>query len=1027
MRANLKLFCAAMLLAGTMFTWAQEKVITGHVTDSNGFPVADAYVYVDGTENGVYTDAEGNYSLNVNQGDTVVIEFIGLESKTVTVDDANNYSVQLTPGGSIELNQIVAVGYGSQSQKDVTGAVSTISAEELENKPVASVEQALQGKSAGLQVLNTSGRAGSNTQMSIRGNGSLRASNNVLYVIDGVPQESMGSLTNEDVKSISVLKDAASAAIYGSRASNGVILIETKRGGYNQDIQVQINTSRGWQSAIGKPSLLNAAQYKEIHDVARQNFVNDIAAGILANPKDASIFTPMPDSPYDTDWLDLVMNDVASIENYQISMSGGGENTRAYLSGSYFKQEGIIKEDEYEKARIRLNVEQKVTNFLSTGINSYFSYSSAQPFADDNNTYQPWSNAIQAPPIAPVYGEDGKLYRGNFQNPLFAFQREVNERWQRVGGQFYFDLEPVQGLVWHSSYSGYIGNRRYNRYDAPHTKRGENGDGVPTGYGRYETDNDRNYLLENTVTYSNKFFDDNLDMNILVGHTYEHTDYEDSFLSGEKFPSDDLKWLVSAGEINDGRSYILSFGLESVFTRLQFNWADKYLLMLSIRGDGSTKFAEGNQWGSFPAASIGWVLSEENFLKDSKAIDFLKLRASYGATGNQDGIAYSVGQNLLTGGENYDQDPGLAAVDVYNKDLKWETGYSTNFGLDLKMFDRLNFNFDYYQKTTKDLLNRVNIPQESGFRTMLKNAGEISNKGFEINADVDVIKSSEFNWNIGANFSYNDNEVVTLNNGDQTYYSTGFVSIVQEGESLGSFYLLESLGIARENFEYKDEQGNVTRVVQAGDMIYKDQNNDGVINDDDRKVFSGGIAPIYGGVTTSVNYKGFDLSIAGQYSMGKKVYAMYKESSLNGGAVGYPSFSDNMIDEMLDYWSPDNPNASNPRPHLATTISSWNTQRSSRFLEDADYFRISDITLGYDIAKLKSLNLGFVEGARIYVQFRNPFTFTKYSGVDPEVQYVNQTEANNRNESDGAKITAGVDYNGVPNIKSFNVGLNLKF
>ncbi|CAI9428720.1 Outer membrane cobalamin receptor protein [Candidatus Ornithobacterium hominis] len=1026
MRKNVKKLLSVAVFCLAIYGFGQEKTVTGQVLDSDGFPVQDAFVHIEGESQGVYTDENGNYTISVEAGDVVVVEYIGMETKSVTIGAKNTYDLKLTKGGAIVLKDVVAVGYGSQSLKDVTGAITSISAEELENKPVASVEQALQGKSPGLQIVNTAGRAGSQVQMSIRGNGSLRASNDVLYVIDGVPQESMSHLTNEDIKSISVLKDAASAAIYGSRASNGVILIETKRGGYGENVKIQISSSRGWQSPVGLPKLLDATQYKKIHDVARTNYEADIASGVLKAPKDPAVLTPMAQPQASTDWLNQVLRNAAIVENHQISVSGGGESTRAYLSGSFFNQEGIIKQDSYKKGRLRLNVEQKITEFLSTGINSYFSYSSATPIADDNNTYQPWNNAIQAPPIYPVYGNKGKPYRGNFKNPLWAFEREVASRWQTVGGQFYFDLTPLAGLTWHSSFSGNIDNERYNRFDAPNTKRGENGDGVPTGYGRYSTKNNRNYQIENTLTYDNKFFENNLSLNFLAGHTYQHWDYEDSYLEGEKFPSDDLRWLVSAGEINKGRSYILSIGLESFFSRLQLNWSGKYLLMLSARADGSTKFAKGNKWGVFPAASAGWVISEEPFF-NSSTVNLFKLRGSYGLTGNQSGISYAVGQNLLTGGQNYDLQPGLAATDVYNPDLKWEVGYSTNIGLDLTLFDRLNLSLDLYKKTTKDLLNRINIPQESGFRTMLKNIGEISNKGFEVSTNLDIYKYTDFKWNIAANFSYNENKIKDLGLGEVDYYTTGFVSVLKEGGSLGSFYLLESLGVAKEKYEYKDANGAVTKVVQAGDMIYKDQNGDGKIDDNDRKVYSGGIAPIYGGVSTSISYKGFDLSIAGQYSVGKKLYAMYKEGALNGGAVGHPSFSENMLTQMLDYWSPKNPNAANPRPHLSSAISSWNTQRSTRYLEDADYFRISDITVGFNLTSIPSLKLGFIEKARIYVQARNPFTFTKYSGVDPEVQYLNQGTANNQNESNLAKTTSGVDYNGIPNIKSINVGLNINF
>ncbi|MGV4529415.1 SusC/RagA family TonB-linked outer membrane protein [Ornithobacterium rhinotracheale] len=1025
MRRNLTRLFAIGAFCLSFYAYGQQKPITGRVLDSNGFPIQDAYVYVEGSDKGVYTDENGNYTIEAKDGDVLGVEFIGFDTKNIKVGDGASYDVKLEKGGEINLKSLVAVGYGNQTEKDVTGAITSVKPEELENKSVASITQVLQGKSPGLQIVNSSGRAGDQTQISIRGNGSLMASNNVLYVIDGVPQESMGSLSNEDIKSISVLKDAASAAIYGSRASNGVILIETKKGGYGEKTTVRLNVSRGFSKPVKVYDLLNAAQYKQIHDVSRENYMRDIADGKMNGPKDAGILTPMGDSPYDTDWLKYIVRDVASLENYSLSIGGGGMTTRSYFSASYFKQEGLIKEDNYEKSRLRLNVEQKITDFLSMGVNSYFSYTMAKTYADGNSTYNPWTMAIKAPPTAPAY-KDGKIYKGAFKNPLWAFERDEVSHWQKLGGQFYFDVEPLKDLKWRSTYSGSIDNGRINRYDAPSTRRGQNGDGKPTGYGYYKTNNNRNYQFENTLTWNKSFFNKNLKMNLLAGHTYQHWDYEDAYVQGEKFSSDDLKWLVSAGEINKGRSYILSIGLESVFTRMQLNWKDKYLFMASVRRDGSTKFSDGNKWGTFPAASLGWVVSEEDFLKGNASINLLKLRASYGLTGNQSGISYAVGQKLLTGGENYDQEPGLASVDIYNPDLKWETGYSSNIGLDLKLWKRFNLSVDVYSKITKDLLNRVSVEWETGFKTMLKNAGEINNKGFEVNASVDIIKKQDLKWNLATNFSYNENKIKNLGM-DRNYYTTGFVSIVKEGESLGAFYLLENLGIAQQEYTYRDAQGNVTHTVQPGDVIYKDQNGDGVINDDDRIVYTGGIAPVYGGVSTSLSYKGFDLSISGQYSINKKIYAMYREDLLNGGAIGYPAFSDNMVTDALDYWSVNNTNASQPRPHMAAQISSWNNQRSSRFLDKADYFRISDITLGFDLKSIKSLNLGLVEGLKVYVQARNPFTFTSYKGLDPEGQYVDQGVSNNQNQSDGAKIRSGVDNGVVPNMKSINIGLNVKF
>ncbi|WP_461630343.1 SusC/RagA family TonB-linked outer membrane protein [Labilibaculum euxinus] len=1011
-----------LFVIGLQSVLAQSREVSGVVTSADdGLSIPGVSVIVKGTTIGTTTDFDGNYSLNVPaDGKVLVFSFVGMTMQELEITSSTINVVMASE--SIGMDEVVVVGYGTVTRSELTGSVASVNTEDLAGKPVASVAQALQGKVAGVQIVSTSGRTGDATQISVRGNGSLSASNNVLYIIDGVAQETMGNISAEDIESMEVLKDAASTAIYGSRASNGVVLIQTKRGTYDAKTVVSVNSSFGIQEIIKEPNLLNGAQYKNIHDVARQNYEADIASGLLAGPKDPNVLTPMGASNADTDWIDLVLRKTSKVQKHQVSISGGSENTRFYFSGSLYDQEGVIKMDSYKKYRTKFNLDHRVSDKFKIGIQSYFSASESIPLEEDNNMYQPWSAAHNASPVASPYDENGKLGRYNFVNPLFAFERKVTDKWRNMGATFFFDFTPIEGLTWHSSYSGNTANGRYNRFDAPNTKRGENGDGEPWGYGRYKSIDTRDYLIENTLTYSGRVLDSKLKYTLLAGHSFQEWRYEDSFLQGENFPSNDLTWLTSAGEVNKGRSYYYASALESYFTRLQLSWDNKYNLMLSWRRDGSSKFAVGNKWGSFPAISAGWNVSNEDFF-NVEVINNLKLRASFGYTGNQSGILYSSGQNLLGGGFNYNQNPGLAASNLYNPDLEWEKGQSANIGLDLGLLnDRVKLTIDAYDKTTIDLLYNTPVVHETGFETMKSNTGEISNKGFEIAADVVILQKTDLKWRIGANFSYNKNKVVEISS-NKDYYTTGFASIVKKGESLGSFYLIEAAGIAQEVYSYAaDKDGNVKKV-QPGDMIYVDQNNDGVIDGDDRKVFDGGIAPMYGGVNMSIEYKGFDLSVNGQFSIGKKNYAMYKEDALNGGATGYPSFSNNMISDMNDYWTPTNTNASNPRPHLSTDVSSWNLKRSSRFLENADYLRITDITLGYNF---KDIKIPYVSSIRMYVQARNPFTFTSYSGLDPEVQYVDPGDADSVANVNN-KVIAGIDNNGIPNIKTYLVGLNIKF
>lgn len=925
------------------------------------------------------------------------------------------------------IDEVVLVGYGTQKKADVTGAIATIKSDVLQEQPVASVELALQGKASGVQVVSTGGRAGNNTKISIRGNGSLSASNNPLYIVDGVPQESLSNVASEDIVSMQILKDAASSAIYGSRASNGVVLVETKSGKYNSKPSVTFNTSFGIQEIIKRPDLLNGTQYKQVHDVARQNYLNDIASGVLPNPTASSaggmaLNNPMKASGVNTNWMDQVLR-TGAITNNQLGFTAGNENSKVYLSLSHLTQEGIIKQDEFQVTKIRLNVEQKMSDKFRIGINSYYAQSNSVPIVDDNNTYQPYSNAMSAAPNKAPYAANGKVNRDmSTNNPLHAFERVVDEKWQKMGANFYATYNPIKELTLKTAISGNLSVGRYNRFDAPNTRRGELA-GKPYGYGYYSTANNRDYMIENTATYNTKFVDGKLNINAVVGQSFQNWQYEDSFVQGENFPSNDLRWLVSAATINGGRSYMNEMALASFFGRVQFNWDNKYNLMLSTRYDGSSKFTEGNKWGNFPAASVGWTVSNESFF-NVPVINELKFRASYGFTGNQTGIPFSAGLNLISAGQNHNQNPGMAVTDLFNPNLVWEKGESMDVGMDLSMFNkRFNLNVDLYNKTTNDLLYRIPVNQETGFLNMLSNIGSINNKGIEVAVDTKIIKSDKFSWDFGANFSYNKNTVETIGT-KAGLFNTGFASIVKEGEPLGSFYLIEALGVAKERYEYKNASGVVTKVVQAGDMIYNDINGDGKIDSMDRQLFSGGIAPMYGGISTRIAYGIIDLSANAQYSIGKKIYAMYKEDQVGGAAIGYPSFSENMIGEQMNYWTPENTNTNVPRPHYASTVSSWNNQRSTRFLEDADYLRITDITLGVNLSKEY---LGFIKSMRIYAQVRNPFTFTKYSGVDPETYYVDQAVNGNQTTADTTKIASGVDMNGIPNVKVYSLGLNINF
>jgi len=1019
---KLSVFIALIAFFGLSLVNAQTREITGSVTSAeDGLGVIGANVIVKGTTVGVATDIDGNFSINVPEGYNVLtFDALGFAPQEITI--TGSVINVILKSANIALDEVVVIGYGTQKKSEMTGAVAKVKTEQLSIAPVASPEQALQGKVAGVQIVNTSGRAGSSAQISVRGNGSLSASNSVLYVIDGVPGGDFGSITPDDIQSIEVLKDAASAAIYGSRASNGVVLVTTKSGKFDQPTQINFNSFVSIDNLINEPELLNADQYKMILDESRNNYLADIAAGNLAAPDaDDHRLEPYKSLGHNTNWMDEILNRNAVKQSYSVNITGGSAKTKFYASASYFDQNGVIKNDTYKKYRAKLNLTHCITDKFKVGFNTAFSQSIAVPLAEDNSSYTPWGNAMGSRPDAPTVDENGKaIDNPSVNNPLFAFERKVSSKWTTLAGVGFADWDIIDGLKYHFSISGNIANNRYNRFNPPSSRQGLVKK-KPVGFGYYGTEYNTDFLVENTLTYIKRVFDDKLKITVLAGHTYQQYDWEDSYVSGKSFPSDNLRWLVSAGEINEGRSYWSGFAMESVFGRAQFSLLDKYNLMFLVRRDGTSKFNKDNKYGTFPSVSAGWNISNEDFFPEI-GINTMKVRASYGQTGNQEGISYASGQNLIGSGYNYNLTPGLASGSLYNPDLHWETGHSYNFGLDVAFWDnRVNFSGDIYSKSSKDLLYSLPVPQETGYSTIQSNIGETSNKGFEVITDVNILKNGELKWNFSANFSYNKNEVVKLG-GPTDNFTTGFVSIVKEGEEMGSFILYNSLGVAQEKYEYKNKDGKVTKTVLPGDMIYEDVNGDGYINDKDKQVYNGGIAPMYGGISTHLEYKNFDLTINAQYSIGKKVYAMYKQGgtgNMNGGAVGYPSYSRNMITDMLDRWTPENTNTDVPRAHMETSVVEWNHRHSTRFLEDADYLRISNITLGYNLPK-SILSKIYLTKARVFVQGANLLTITKYSGNDPEVQYIDPDRDNN-------KTTAGVDVGGIPNAKSIVFGVNVSF
>ncbi len=990
---------------------AQDRTVSGKVTSvEDGSTLPGVNVILKGSTTGTVTDLDGNYSLSVpSTGGVLVFSFIGLTTEEVEIGVRSVIDLSMSPDIK-QLNEVVVVGYGTQERKDITGAVAGASAEDIKDMVTPDFAQAVQGRIAGVQVSSASGRPGQRMIMRVRGVASVGGvgSNEPLYVIDGVPisnaddsqndagqgQSPLANLNQADIADIQVLKDASAAAIYGSRASNGVVLITTKKGDFNQKTQINFSASYGFQSLTEEPELLNSAQYREIAREARAN------AGAPADPRFEEDNT-VPD----TDWIDLILRDQSTISNYQLSANGGSENTRFFLSAGYFQQESILSAGDFERLSARLNLDHKATDKLSFGTNLTFARSELFETAVDNSIFSPWPQALQGRPDEAPFDEEGGFAAVSVNNPVQMFEQENITDIYSVVGNIYAEYEIIEGLKFRTN----LGTNTYYTEDffyAPTTH--PLGEGNTRGSGAASNSLRTNWLTENTLSYSKSLMSGDLQLDALVGFTYQVDTREFSRVEGQAFPSNSFRYLASAAQITQGTSDWTSNELESLLGRVNLDYKEKYLVSLSVRRDGSSRFGANDRYGVFPSASVGWRLSSEDFMQDLDFIQDLKVRASYGVTGNQASIGDFDHLTQISAGENYNDQPGIGTVRLGNPDLTWEETRQLNLGLDISVLNaRLNFAIDYYNKLTDGLLINEPLPYESGLRSIRRNLGEVENRGFEISINSVNINTGDFRWESSFNIARNVNEVLALGS-ENAPIDVGFVSRTAVGQPIGAFFVVNALGVDPD----------------TGDMVYEDiPGEDGAppnggIGGEDRQ-FLGNPWPDYiGGLTNNLSYKGFDLSFFFQYSFGGDIYRLYDEG--NGGASNLGAAIDpnnlgttppNMTTDVLDRWQQPGDVTDVPRA-VAGARGVFNTQRSSRFLEDGSYVRLKNVTLGYNLPQ-NVVNRAGLQSLRVYVTGQNLLTFTDYSGFDPEVS----------SSLDDRQL--GVDQGAIPQLRSYIFGLNI--
>jgi TonB-linked SusC/RagA family outer membrane protein len=996
-----------------------EEIIRGTVTDaSNGEGLAGVAVLLKGTSQGTTTDASGRYQLSVpNESAVLVFSYVGFLTEEVTVGNRTTIDIRLA-GDIKTLGEVVVVGYGTQSRKDLTGSISSVRGEDIGKLPVASVTQALQGQAAGVEIVTNNGAPGANVSVRIRGVGTVN-NTDPLYVVDGLPIfGGLNQINPQDIESIEVLKDASAGAIYGARAANGVVLITTKKG-QEGPLRVSLNAYYGSQSPWKKLDLMNAQEYR--------GYIGQLHANSGTTPPPA--ITDPAREGVNTDWQDLMLSP-APIQSYNLSLSGGGKNATFSISGGLFSQAGILKNTRYDRANIQIN---------SQGTKGRFKFGESFLVAGDMNKPEPnfqgstmFNFMMSASPlVVPTNAQNlggfggAVLAEDNFQflNPYgYSSLFDGRNRGLNVLGSLYGQFEILKGLDYRLNLGTDLASGRGYAF-VPTFNMNVNSNNAAT---LSNSNNNRlSWLAENTLTYRKAL--GRHDVTGLLGYSNQYLLNDNFSATADNFPSNDVRVLAAASRANknnDGRRDELY--LRSYFARVNYSFANKYLLTATIRRDGSSNFSRDNRYGNFPSVSVGWVLSEESFMKGIPAVSFLKLRGSYGLLGNQNIGAYNY-EAVLNQSSNYVLGTGQTiATGIIPRrlpsDARWETTIQTDVGVELGLFgDRLMLVADYFDRQTEDMLiAATNIPFTTGLPELpFINAGGINNRGVEL-AMTYKKATGPFTYSVTGNFTTYRNEVTSLGEGGKPIFSVSSYTKTEVGSSIGRFFGYVADGIFQNQAEIDaaaEQNGAGTRSrTQPGDIRFRDLDDNGVINDLDRTYIGSPLPRFTYGLNVNSGYRGFDLSFL--------FYGVQGNNIINTLIPGLNS-NVNTTTAAFDAWTPENPNTNVPRAIIGDP--NGNLRQSSRYIESGSFLRLRNVTLGYNIpsavvGKMK------VSGLRVYVSGQNLLTFTKYTGFDPETANGSApTQFAFGGPNNSANLLRGLDRGTYPLARTILGGVQIDF
>lgn len=986
--------------------------IAGIVKDNKGEALPGVTVRIKGSSNAVATDNKGEYLIHdADQGAVLVFSYTGYLMQEIKI--SNQTRVNIILAEDIQgLKEVVVVGYGTQEKSDISSAIGSFKPNESNSRPVLGADQLIQGKISGVNVVSGSGTPGSVSRVSIRGIGSLTASNEPLYVIDGVPvspnnaalfnfgedMNALAELNPNDIESVDVLKDAASAAIYGSRATNGVIIITTKSGKKGKSrVSFDAYTGLGNIPRLSQIAPANSATYVTVLNEAIKNY--NTQNGYVAGNANfvANVSNPYPNLP-DVNWVDLLLR-TAKTNQANISFSGGSDKGTYYISGSGLSEDGAIKNNNLKKYTAKININQNVASWLKLGANTNYSYTNNNRVPGANLGSSPLTRGLEQRPFDRPYKPDGSYYIGGTSQLLRNNSVQIlNEETSYINtyrflGNFFAEATLAKGLVLKSSLgTDIISTHDYVYYDANHP--------YGTGNGRI-IDSRRtigNIITENTLNYDLKFHD--LNATFLAGYSFQKVSASSNSVDGSGFPSRTFDVNSVAAKINAASSDLTQNALQSYYARANFSYKSKYLLGASIRTDGSSRFAPDTRYGYFPSVSAGWLLSRENFWKMHNVS--LKLRTSYGSTGNQEGIGNYSYQALAGGGFNYNNVSGIAITNFGNSTLTWESAHQFDGGFDMGLFnEHLKFTADYFIKNTTNLLYDKPTPATTGFTTVTTNIGSMQNKGLELALSGNVT-FGKVTWQSDFNISFIRNKITSLL-GDDKLLVTSNNRAIQVGQQVGSFYMYKQIGIYQTDAEVP---ANLYKTgVRAGDVKFEDVDHNGVIDLNDREIVGSPNPKYSGGWTNSFQYKNFDFNFAFTYSYGSQVYGLWK---LGVSRLGSNLF--NFVDDQAtNRWT--GPGTSNTVPR-AIYGNTYNITASSRFLGDGSFLRLRNMAIGYTLPQT-FLNRFHIERLRVYAQADNLFIITKYFGIDPEV-----------NDYEDPRYL-GEDNLVTPSLRTFNFGINV--